>query len=359
MHCLSRIRSGLPLLVTLAVALPWGAAEAAEWGWLPPNINSAYGDEVDDLYLVIMYLVLVMFALTEGALLVSCLLFRRREGHRARYSHGNLRAELFWSVVPAIILVWLALVQTDTWAKVRERFPTGPEVYRVQALAEQFSWNFRYPGTDGQFGTADDAYDGTLVVPVRTPVVITLASKDVIHSLFLPHLRVKQDTVPGLRIKVWFEAGRVPCWDLTRQELALLDPEDMDAARVAVEGFAFQETRVVDLESREPWDEGKGLWKGLKAFAYAPAGAAARIRHRGATADGAHGEAQYALHSLDVACAELCGLGHFRMKSRLFIWPRDMVDAWMAAKAAQGADRQLAKKWRRIYDEGHPHWNQD
>jgi len=86
--------------------------------------------------------------------------------------------------------------------------------------AKQFNWEIVYPGPDGKFDTADDLQvDNELHVPVNRAVHVFLASKDVIHSFFLPQLRLKQDAVPGRVIQAWFQAtktGRyeIPCAEL-------------------------------------------------------------------------------------------------------------------------------------------------
>jgi cytochrome c oxidase subunit 2 len=74
-------------------------------------------------------------------------------------------------------------------------------------VGKQFEWNATYPGADGQLGTGDDfSTRNQLHVPVDQPVVVRLGTEDVIHSFFVPSLRVKQDALPGKTINVWFEA---------------------------------------------------------------------------------------------------------------------------------------------------------
>jgi cytochrome c oxidase subunit 2 len=86
--------------------------------------------------------------------------------------------------------------------------------------AKQFNWEMLYPGPDGQFGTADDLLlDNELHVPVNKVVRVTLKSKDVIHSFFLPHVRLKQDAVPGREIEAWFEATKLGRYEIPCAEL--------------------------------------------------------------------------------------------------------------------------------------------
>jgi cytochrome c oxidase subunit 2 len=77
-----------------------------------------------------------------------------------------------------------------------------------------------YPGPDGKFGTEDDkTFDNEIHVPVGKPVALILKAQDVIHSLYMPNLRFKQDAVPGREISAWFEANKpgkyeMPCAEL-------------------------------------------------------------------------------------------------------------------------------------------------
>ena len=90
----------------------------------------------------------------------------------------------------------------------------------VQVRAKQFNWEFTYPGPDGKFGTPDDkTLTDELHVPVGKPVRINLGARDVIHSLFVPQFRFKQDAVPGREIPAWFQVSKpgkyeAPCAEL-------------------------------------------------------------------------------------------------------------------------------------------------
>jgi cytochrome c oxidase subunit 2 len=95
-----------------------------------------------------------------------------------------------------------------------------PYEIQVQVTGKQFNWEILYPGPDGEFGTQDDLeLENMLHVPADKVVRVILTSKDVIHSFFVPVLRLKQDTLPGRKIDAWFEAtkpGRyeMPCAEM-------------------------------------------------------------------------------------------------------------------------------------------------
>jgi cytochrome c oxidase subunit 2 len=185
--------------------------------WLPENV-STYGGEIDYLFYLIYYITGATFILVTVAMIAFLIMYRRREGRRAIYSHGNTTLEIIWTVIPAVILIVLSFMSQATWAKIKAHVP--PSDFAVRVTAKQFNWEILYPGPDGKFGTADDlSLENQLHVPVGKVVHVVLASKDVIHSFFLPNLRLKQDTVPGRDIVAWFEATKpgqyeIPCAEL-------------------------------------------------------------------------------------------------------------------------------------------------
>jgi cytochrome c oxidase subunit 2 len=107
-----------------------------------------------------------------------------------------------------------------TWAEIKFKgsFPDVAPIAEV--WASQFDWRIQYPGPDGQIGTMDDIDNPfDFVVPVGEPVRFNLRSRDVIHSFFVPYLRIKQDAMPGMVIPVWFQAEQEGEYDLVCAEL--------------------------------------------------------------------------------------------------------------------------------------------
>lgn len=212
--------------------------------WLPPAV-STYAADIDRIFWIILAVTGIIFVAVEVTLIVFLIKYRGREGRKAEYIEGNTRAEVVWTVTPAILILALAFASQTVWSKVKnpDRFPAAALEVGVQA--KQFEWNFTYPGADGVLGNDDDfTVRNQLHVPVNQPVVVTLTSIDAIHSFFVPVFRVKQDAVPGLEIPLWFEA-----------------------------------TETGEFE---------------------------------------------------IACAELCGLGHYRMRARVVVLPQDEYGAWVA-----------------------------
>ena len=183
-----------------------------------PEQASTFAPEIDGMFHLIMWITGVIFVIVEVILVFFLWRYRHREGRVATYTHGNNRLEVIWTIVPALICVMLALLSRRIWEQIKEKMPH--DAVEVQVVGEQFAWNFRYPGPDGKFDTADDILTlNQLHFPVGKPVIVTLTSKDVIHSFFLPEFRVKQDAVPGMRTRIWFEGNKVGHWEIACAEL--------------------------------------------------------------------------------------------------------------------------------------------
>jgi len=207
--------------------------------WLPESI-STYGKDIDFLFNLIYWITGISCILVLAAMLVFLVKYRHREGRRAVYSHGNTTLEIIWTIVPALVFVMLGFLSRATWAHIRGALPESH--VRVRVVAKQFNWMMHYPGLDGALDTKDDVkIENSLHVPAGSPVRVILSSEDVIHSFFLPNVRLKQDAVPGRDIEVWFEATKpgkydIPCAELCGfghgNMLGILtvhDPEDFKA----------------------------------------------------------------------------------------------------------------------------------
>ena len=185
--------------------------------WLPEDV-STFGPDIDSLFHLIYYITAATFILVTVLMIVFVIMYRQREGRRATYTHGNTTLEIIWTVIPAAILIVLSFMSVSTWARVKRHAPDSD--FELQVTAKQFNWEIVYPGADRKFGTEDDVkFDNDLHVPVNKVVRIHLQSNDVIHSFFLPNLRLKQDAVPGRNILVWFEATKPGKYELPCAEL--------------------------------------------------------------------------------------------------------------------------------------------
>jgi cytochrome c oxidase subunit 2 len=206
------------LMAVLVTAMCLYSPFDPDW-WLPPNV-STIGWEVDHLFFIITGITGIVFIGTQIALVYALWTGTARPGRRAVYFHGSQRLEVVWTIIPAAILVFIALYQMGTWANIK--FPSAKPKVRplAQVTARQFQWMIRYPGPDGRLNTEDDLHTvNDLHFVKRTDALIYLKSQDVLHSFFLPQMRIKQDAVPGLTIPVWFDSEKAGSFELVCAEL--------------------------------------------------------------------------------------------------------------------------------------------
>jgi cytochrome c oxidase subunit 2 len=199
-------------VVGLAVARLASAAPAPEQGWGLPRDVSADGHRVDWLIQFTTIATAIIFVLVGAVLVVAIARHRRR--HRAAYNPGS-KASI--GVLVAFVAVVAVAVDGNLFVHTlidMERFfwnfaaaEERADTVRIEVQAHQWSWAARYAGEDGKFNTPDDVVTlNDVRVPVGTPVLVQLASVDVIHSFNLPNFRVKRDAVPGEITKLTFQA---------------------------------------------------------------------------------------------------------------------------------------------------------
>lgn len=237
--------------------------------WMPPDY-SAHGLELDRLNNYVHWLMLILF-IGWGLLFAFMLIrFRASKNPKANYhgtrSHASKWAEIAVFAVECILLFGISI---PAWSRWTTRPSADRNAMEIRVVAEQFAWNIHYPGPDGVFGKTDvhhvtsanplgiDPADphakddvatlNQLHLEVNRPVIIRISSKDVIHSFFLPYMRVKQDATPGMEVPVHFTP--------------------------------------VKASGTETWE---------------------------------------------IGCAQLCGLGHYRMKGQFQVHPKAAFDKWMA-----------------------------
>lgn len=198
--------------------------------WLLPPHASTFGPDIDRIYYIILWITGITFVLTEVTLLYFLMKYRHKEGRKAAYIHGNVKAEIIWTIIPTLIVVGIAMMSKGVWDTIRNPALIPADAIPMIVTAKQFEWNVTYAGLDGRLGTGDDfEVRNQLHIPVDRPVVVHLRSEDVIHSFFLPDMRVKQDAVPGMETPVWFQATATGQFPLACAELCGLGHYSMDA----------------------------------------------------------------------------------------------------------------------------------
>lgn len=220
-----------------------------DWG-LPPAA-STFAADIDRLYYIILVVTGLAFVIVEVALVWFLIKYRGRPGRKAHYTHGSVKAEVIWTAVPAVVVVVIGIMSGRVWNHVRGRDSVPADALPIALVAKQFEWNATYPGADGSFDTADDfTVRNELRVPVNRPVVVHLTSEDVIHSFFVPAFRVKQDAVPGMQIRVWFQATETGEFPLACAELCGLGHYRMGARVVVQEPDRYEQWLAEQAASR-------------------------------------------------------------------------------------------------------------
>lgn len=206
--------------------------------WLPP-LRSDRGAIDDAIWLSL--------AVTGGVFVATNLLlawfgfrYQDRPGARAAYWHDDPRLEWAWTLATAVVMFVFLFKALGLWAQVTSAAPA--DAYVVEVTGQQFAWNVRYPGPDRVFGktdvklvdpsgfnfigldrsdpaAADDVtLQNQLFLPEGRPVRVRLRSLDVIHSLFLPEFRVKQDAIPGMTTETWFVPRQAGTYEIACAE---------------------------------------------------------------------------------------------------------------------------------------------
>ena len=260
-----------------------------------PEIASEHGARLDHATVLVHWLMFALFVIWGAVFIYILFRFRAKRQPRADYkglqSHLSSYGEVGIAVIEAILLIGFSI---PLYSERVDDLPPEGEATRVRVIGEQFAWNMHYPGPDGIFGRTDVSLVDTetnpvgldrddpsakddvttinqLHLPVDKPVLIYLSSKDVIHSFFIPEMRIKQDAIPGLQFPVWF----VPT--------------------------------VTTAEMRDK--------KGDEDFTY------------------------------EIGCAQLCGLGHYRMRGFTTIHTQAEFDAWMAEQQEYLGDADEDDFW--------------
>jgi cytochrome c oxidase subunit II len=245
-----------------------------------PVVASEHGQHVDNLLIYVHGLMLVLFVGWLGYFGYALVRFRRSRNPKADYvgvkGHASSYIEGAVALVEALLLIFVAV---PLWAKSVDKFPDKSQSTVIQIVAQQFAWNARYPGKDGEFGKQDMHWvtetnvfgvdptdpkgkdDVQVVNEVHVPlvknpdgqlrpVIIYISSKDVIHSFKIIAMRVTQDAIPGLRIPIWFRPTREGRYQINCAQLCGIGHANM------AQGFLV-------VESQEAFDK----WLASKAGA--------------------------------------------------------------------------------------------
>lgn len=174
-----------------------------DFSWLfPPAINDM-AKQVDSLFWFIASIAVFIFVLVEMLLFIFLVRYRRKRPDKQGIAlHGNTKMEIIWTLIPALILVAIGVFGSQMTYAIQ----TPPkDVYTINVTGYKWRWDFDYP--EG-FKTTNK-----LVIPEDKSVLFKITSGDIIHSFWIPSMRLKQDAVPGRQTQFWTgpsEKGEYP-----------------------------------------------------------------------------------------------------------------------------------------------------
>jgi cytochrome c oxidase subunit 2 len=245
---------------------------AKTW-WLPVGASAAAAG-IDHQFAITYLLMGIVFVAAQVGLGLFAWKYRERNSASpALYSHGNNRLEIIWTVLTFVLFVGLNLMSSSIWASERFR-PAGPGAVRVEVTGMQFAWYFRYPGPDGKFGaTKPESIDAS-------------AGGEAAIGLDTTDAASKDDVVTGTMY--------VP---VNREVELILRAHDVIHS-FFVPAMRFKQDAVPGL---------------------------AIPMHFTPITTGDY----------EIACAELCGMGHYKMHGMLKVVSQEEFDKWLAAREAE------------------------
>ena len=237
---------GTKLLYALAGLLGLGAsgtAHAIAWYFQTPASKMAA--DIDWLHQLVMWLIIVIFVGVFGAMFYACWAHRKSRGHRAEQFHENTTVEILWTVIPAIILVAIALPVTKVVIAQKD---TSAADITVKVTGYQWKWGYDYIKGEGEgisflstLSTPREQIEGSapkgenyllevdneMVVPVGKKVRVITTAADVVHAWWIPAFGAKQDAIPGFLRDIWFRAEQLgtfrgQCTELCGKEHAFM-----------------------------------------------------------------------------------------------------------------------------------------
>jgi len=219
-----KIKSGVRFtqaILTTALTLPGAAFAARDWNLQPPVTPIAR--QMFDLHLFIFWACVVIFIAVFGVMFYSIFKHRKSVGHTAQQFHENATVEIIWTVIPFLILLFMAFPATKTVLAMKDASEPG---LTIKVTGYQWKWNYDYLQEGVSFysnlstpmaqienlAPKGEHYllevDRALVVPVDTKVRVLITAGDVIHSWWVPAFGVKQDAIPGFVRDSWFRADK-------------------------------------------------------------------------------------------------------------------------------------------------------
>lgn len=191
-----RLRQAMPAVVMAVALLMLSACGQSEY----PNSTftrlTDLNSSIDSLWEPLLLWGTIVFVVVELALLYTIIKYRKRPGGpAAKQIHGNAVLEITWTVIPAVILVLIAVPTVKTIFQTQA--PAPADAIKIQVIGHQWWWEFRYP--DLGIVTANEVY-----VPAGKTAAFELTTKDVLHSFWIPQMGGKRDLITNKTNYMWF-----------------------------------------------------------------------------------------------------------------------------------------------------------
>lgn len=165
-------------------------------GW--PNLSNP----ADGIFFFILGISVTLLFLTTAVMVYFVVRYSRKRNPVAEDVKDSLTIELLWTIIPTILVL---IIFFAGWKGFLYMRTVPPDAMPVKVTARQFSWTFEYE---------NGRQDSLLRVPVHKPVKLLITSADVLHSLYIPAYRIKEDAVPGRPTYLWFMPDEAGSYDL-------------------------------------------------------------------------------------------------------------------------------------------------
>lgn len=244
-------------------------------------IASVHGADTDLLFWITMAVTVAAFSIISVVMFVFIYQYRYKEGRKAKFYPDNHYLELAWTIIPAIVLTILIFTGLRSWNEITA--PAAEDAEVIELVGQQFAWTARYPGVKdnklggynfrlidavNEFGldltdknSFDDFKSLELHIPKDKEVLLRIRAKDVLHSVYLPHFRVKMDAVPGMTTLFKFTATKTT--QEMRDELSNQNFNyEMACAEICGRGHFSMRMLVVvhEPDDFEQWKKGQESW---------------------------------------------------------------------------------------------------
>jgi cytochrome c oxidase subunit 2 len=203
---------------------------------------SPFSDFIDaDLLFIVGLSLLVLLALIVAMLVFVIRYSRKRNPHPSNIE-GNTALEVAWTVIPLGLFMYMFYLGWVGYLKITD---IPADAHTINVTARMWQWTFAYPN-----GVETD----TLVVPIHSPIKLSLRSMDVNHSLYIPAFRIKKDVIPNRENTMWFKTAYVASYDIACAEYCGLRHAYMYTKVVSKDSADFESWyRTVSATQGKPY----------------------------------------------------------------------------------------------------------